>query len=274
MQEKQLVLGDVDYLHGWWETIFNKVYLKTDARSINDEKKTLKEIEMIRQAVDPQEGQAILDLCGGQGRHAIELIRHGFGPIWVVDGAKDLIDLGKKKYHELQSWNAYQLPMVFFHLIDAANTELDSNLFQIVMILCNSWGYSPRDDFNRAILEEAYRVCAPGGKFLLDITDPEYMVNNFVDFSAHTEDGWSIQRERKLLKNNAGIVSTEFITDSNGEKLPPQSYFARLYTDKELLVMLAGIGFKEIEFLGNFTSKKNGEDVGFLNNRRIIRMRK
>jgi D-alanine-D-alanine ligase len=62
----------------WWRSIFDEVYLQTDARSILDEDLTRAEVDAVIQALDLGREEAILDLCGGQGRHALEMARRGY----------------------------------------------------------------------------------------------------------------------------------------------------------------------------------------------------
>ena len=57
----------------WWKTLFDDLYLKTDARSVCDEDLSRCESEVIWELLSPEPGHRILDLCGGQGRHSFFL---------------------------------------------------------------------------------------------------------------------------------------------------------------------------------------------------------
>ena len=61
----------------WWQHIFDEIYLLTDARSVCDEQLTSREVDYIVGFLRPKKSAKILDLCGGHGRHAIELGRRG-----------------------------------------------------------------------------------------------------------------------------------------------------------------------------------------------------
>ena len=80
----------------WWKELFDEVYLITDARSVCDADVTRREIDLIRELIPLSPEQEILDLCGGHGRHSMELHSRGFKKCTVIDYSKFLIDRGRK----------------------------------------------------------------------------------------------------------------------------------------------------------------------------------
>ena len=61
-------MGKVD--PDWWKRIFDEIYLITDARSVCDDELTCREVDFLERVLDLKKSWSILDLCGGQGRHA------------------------------------------------------------------------------------------------------------------------------------------------------------------------------------------------------------
>ena len=59
----------------WWKTLFDDIYLMTDARSVDDESLTRLEVDVVCELLPMAAGHKILDLCGGHGRHSIELCK-------------------------------------------------------------------------------------------------------------------------------------------------------------------------------------------------------
>jgi D-alanine-D-alanine ligase len=57
----------------WWKSLFDEIYLLTDARTVADRDLTRREVDMVCSLLPLQPGDRILDLCGGQGRHSLEL---------------------------------------------------------------------------------------------------------------------------------------------------------------------------------------------------------
>ena len=77
------ILGPVsnleEHVHpDWWRNIFNELYLKTDGDVVADQNITSKEISLFSEFLKLSKNDKILDLCCGQGRHSLELVRRGF----------------------------------------------------------------------------------------------------------------------------------------------------------------------------------------------------
>ena len=76
----------------WWKSIFDEVYLLTDARSVCNEELTRQEVDFLEQTLLMDKSAPILDLCGGQGRHSLELSRRDFENITVLDYSEFLLN--------------------------------------------------------------------------------------------------------------------------------------------------------------------------------------
>ncbi len=117
----------------WWQDLFDEIYLITDARSICDEKLTSQEVDFLEEMLDLNKSASILDLCGGHGRHSLELSRRGFKDVTVLDYSRYLIDLGGEKAKE------EKLNTIFIQG-DARNTGLPEKRFQFIIIMASSFG--------------------------------------------------------------------------------------------------------------------------------------
>ena len=104
----------------WWKDFFNHTYLITDARSVDDSNLTYREVDYVENTLSLKKNDRILDLCGGQGRHSIELAKRGYLDLTVLDYSNYLINLGKKRA------NKENLKINFFQG-DARSTGLKSN---------------------------------------------------------------------------------------------------------------------------------------------------
>jgi D-alanine-D-alanine ligase len=75
-RQKRKTLGPVlnleEYVHpDWWRSIFNFLYLKTDADVVDDQSITEREVDLFLQILKLSSEDNILDLCCGQGRHSL-----------------------------------------------------------------------------------------------------------------------------------------------------------------------------------------------------------
>ncbi|MBT8375213.1 MAG: class I SAM-dependent methyltransferase, partial [Deltaproteobacteria bacterium] len=84
----------------WWKNLFDEVYLIADARSVCNENITRLEVDTICELLPIQRDSKILDLCGGHGRHSIELCARGFEGCTMVDYSKPLIDCARRQAAE------------------------------------------------------------------------------------------------------------------------------------------------------------------------------
>jgi len=64
--------------------LFDHIYLLTDARSVCDTELTSREVLFLEETLNLDKSASILDLCGGQGRHSLELSRSGFSDVTVL----------------------------------------------------------------------------------------------------------------------------------------------------------------------------------------------
>ena len=190
----------------WWKTLFDEVYLITDARSVCDESLTAREVDMLEDLLRTDKSLPIVDLCGGHARHAIELCRRGFSDVTVVDYSEYLIELGRK--------NARSDSVgVTFVQADARDTGLPEHRFAAVIVMANSFGYFCDAEDDRKLLMEAHRLLSPGGTILLDLASRDYIVNNFKPVSWHEADDDIVVCRERTLKDDLA-VSRETAYDS------------------------------------------------------------
>ena len=79
----------------WWKTLFDEVYLVTDAPFVCNPALTKREVDVVEHVLGLQPAARILDVCGGQGRHALELARRGYQHLTVLDYSDFLLDRGR-----------------------------------------------------------------------------------------------------------------------------------------------------------------------------------
>jgi D-alanine-D-alanine ligase len=156
----------------WWKRLFDETYLITDARSVCDDELTCKEVDFLEVILKMDRSWPILDLCGGQGRHSLELSRRGFRDVTVLDYSEYLINLGKERAQE-EGLNT------LFVKQDARDTDLVSEKFKIIIVMASSFGYFVDESENEKILLEANRLLMPEGTLLLDLPNRDYVLKNF-----------------------------------------------------------------------------------------------
>ncbi len=204
----------------------------------------------------------ILDLCGGQGRHSLELSRRGFNDVTVVDYSDFLINLGKERARE-------EGLSTKFVQKDARNTGLPDQRYRFIVIMANSFGYFIDEKDDEKILCEAFRLLMPAGFLLLDLPNREYVLKNFSPQSWHeANEEIVVCRQRTINKDL--ILSREVVISKTEGLIRDERYCTRLYSEGRISRLLSSVGFSSIDTKKNFASHKEKADYGCMTNRMIV----
>ncbi|MBN1517146.1 methyltransferase domain-containing protein [Candidatus Sumerlaeota bacterium] len=263
-------IGPVDNLESyvkadWWRQIFNANYLRTDGDVVEDRALTSREVDLLEQALKPSKDSMILDLCCGQGRHVLELARRGYSRGHGLDRSHYLITRAR-------AINKQEGLNVTFKEGDARKLPFPADTFDCLYIAGNSFGYfeSAKDDIS--VLREVMRVLKPGGRYLIDVSDGDYIRQNFQPRGWEWIDkNYFVCRERSLSADGERLISREVISHVNKGVVADQFYAERLYTRESLLDLLKRAGFSEIEFHGEIvTDSQRNQDLGMMERRVVV----
>lgn len=224
----------------WWKTLFDEFYLKTDGDVVENPTMTRNECELFRRIGALNKSWRVLDLCCGQGRHALQLAKDGFEQLTGFDYSTYLLDLARQRLAQLQAEQP-GVASVAFVQGDARQLPFESRSFDAVLCLGNSFGYFTSDDDDKRVLREVARVLKPGGVFLLDVTDGAYMAAHFAPYS------WEwIARDlfvcRQRALRDAMLCSREMIVSTTRGVVRDRFYQERLYTDAQVIQVLEECG--------------------------------
>lgn len=272
-QTKGAILGPVSNLEehvspDWWRSIFNALYLKTDADVVADENITGSEVEFFVSVAELPQDSRILDLCCGQGRHSLELARKGFRNVEGLDRSRYLIT--KARGLAIREGLG-----VKFREGDARKTHYPADAFDCVMILGNSFGYfeTVRDDLQ--VLKEVFRVLRPDGLCLLDVTDGDYLRDRFQSRSWEWIDKKHfVCRERSLSADGERLISREVVTNCSKGVIADQFYAERLYSREGIVGLLKEAGFSHCTVHGQISPNSlRNQDLGMMEQRIIVTAR-
>ena len=249
----------------WWQTLFNSLYLKTDADLLDDLEVTKKETDLIVSILGLDSEDSVLDLCCGQGRHVLELARRGFSNVEGYDRSQYLI---RKARTRAQKENL----QVRFREGDARKLPYPSDTFSVVTILGNSFGYFDSTLQDRKVLEEVFRVLKPGGRVYIDASDGDYLKKNFQPRSWEWLDRkYFVCRERALSSDGERLICREVICRIDRGIIADQFYAERLYNRESLFELLTASGFSSPTFHTTFSPVSTGtQDAGMMEQRVLL----
>jgi D-alanine-D-alanine ligase len=245
----------------WWKHLFDDVYLETDARSVCNEQLTEREVDFLEQVLHAGRGAPILDLCGGQGRHAIELARRGFTKIIVLDYSPFLVALGRKSAKEESLSTAFMQG-------DGRYAGLRTGSMAAVIVMGNSFGYCVDNTENSKILGEAFRLLKPKGRLLLDLPDRDFVLSTFKPSASHkVSEDIAVTRTRELRGNL--MCSRETIASAAKGCIRESTYCMHLYSRDDISRLLDSAGFTAIVFKNDFMNRASDGDFGGMTKRLI-----
>ncbi len=247
----------------WWRGIFNHLYLKTDGDVVGDQQITEREVDRITGILALSPDSEVLDLCCGQGRHTLELVRRGY--------AAEGLDRSHYLIQKARAAAKHEGFRIRFKEGDARALPYKPDAFGAVLILGNSFGYFDSVEEDTRVLREVRRVLKPWGRILLDVTDGEYLKRNFQPRSWEwVDEQMFVCRERSLAADEERLVSREVITHVEKGVLADQFYAERLYTRHDLTTLLEAAGFSEITFHEMQTESVRNQDLGMMERRFIV----
>jgi SAM-dependent methyltransferase len=226
-------------LSEWWETFFDEHYLRAGLARIK-RAKTLADVRFIRRTLGLRRGSKILDVCCGAGRHSLELAKLGHR----VTG----VDLSHR-YLEIAAAKARRRGIrVRFQVADVRNLRFGAE-FDAAICMWTSFGYFQDESDNLKVLRGIHRSLKPGGKFLMEVINRDWLVVNFEPLGWTRLDGGYLLEKRQMDFRQSRIIGEWTYVGAQGKI---QRYMnLRIYSVHELAGLLMGAGFRLEAFFGS-----------------------
>lgn len=242
----------------WYQDLFAKED-PFRAERYSESESSRKEVDFVIEALGLNSGDKILDLCCGQGRHLIDLMRRGYDVVGV-----DLSEYMLSKCREAASKEALEP-----QLIQADMRELPFNSgFDAVINMFDSFGYLESDIENQKALDKISQALKPGGRLLLDhlINRDSLRQRSGGSKSWYENEAGDIFLSDTTFDSIAGRMhEREICIRANGER-SESSFNLRIYTYGELEKMLdaSGMAIKSVwgdRIYSPFTSESRAMEV-------------
>lgn len=219
----------------WYKEWFGEEYLELYAHrdSAEAEEHVTFVEELVFAGARPRR---VLDLACGAGRHTAVLARRGYS---VVGVDLSLVLLGQGP----------DLPRAAG---DMRNLPFAPGSFDAVLNFFTSFGYFETERENFRVLEEVVRVLAPGGRFVLDLMNPEPVISNLEPRQLVETEGRRIEIERWYDETAKRINKRIRIRPDRG---PERSFLesVRAYREEEVTTGLEWAGLEVTRRFGGFS---------------------
>lgn len=229
----------------WWKIFFAEEYLKLWESGPITPERTKKEVKFLIDVLGLKNKDKVLDLCCGQGRHAISLAKKGFN-VTGVDYSGYLLEVAKERAQG-------EKVKVNFIRRDVRNLNL-KNSFDVVLNLFTSFGYGSDKD-NERIIKNVAAALKPGGYFLLDIPNVVWILRNYKeDIWRKTKSGTSHEENEFDVENFVNITKSTLLL-KNGRKMKAPTH-VRHYCFPEIKRLLADRGLATKKVWGSYGKDK------------------
>lgn len=204
-----------------------------------------KESRFILSRLKLPQNARLLDLCCGQGRHAVPLALKGLD----VTGC----DLSAEYLKEAARVAAAAKARVRFVRSDMRRLPFRAE-FDAVINMFTSFGYFRRSTDDLLTLKGIARALRPGGLFLIDLVHFEYVKRHFRPRSwERLEDGAHLLTETELCGGRGMNNSWTLLRKGRAET---RTFFVRGYTRKTLAAALRKAGMEPVKFWGGFGGER------------------
>jgi SAM-dependent methyltransferase len=209
---------------------YSRLWFETFLRTQSPEW-TAHEVDFVARQAPMPAYRTLLDICCGEGRHAIPLAERGYD---VTGLDRDQVALAMAK--ECADAQGASLRLVEGDVRDLAACV--AGPFDACVCLWQSFGYFGAAT-NEDILRQMGDLLRPGGRLILDIYHPGY-------FASH-------QGERTVERNGRSITISERLDENHlsvdidyGSDVPPDRMEWELYTPDAIQALAARHGLRTI----------------------------
>lgn len=224
-------------MSAWYEQSFGKDYLLVYKH--RDIAGAYAEVQRMAGWLNLPVGAEVLDLCCGMGRHSMALADAGY----QVTG----IDLSGVLLNEAHRLDKEQ--RIDWHQGDMRHLPFEGQSFQAVVNLFTSFGYFNEEAQNEQVLNGIHHVLRPGGRFIIDFLNAEYIKANLIPYSERTDEGLVIQESRAI---EDGFVRKRIVVQEAGQQDRHYLEQVRLYGLEDFKGMLNRVGLTLDEVYGGY----------------------
>jgi len=228
----------------WYKTWFGNDYLTVYAHRDDDEAR--KVINLIMQYVCLEQKHRILDLCCGQGRHALYLADLGYQVVGI-DLSSALLEIAKFRRTKNQPAYFIQADMRFLPT---------KNSFDLLLNLFTSFGYFETDQENEAVFSQFHQALKPGGYFVFDYFNKSHVIHHLVPYHKEQIENVQVEQERFIEGSRVKKIITLHREDS-------RSVFhesVKMYSPDQLLKMMKKAHLQVLQVFGSYNGEALKED--------------
>jgi len=222
----------------WWEELFTDDFGRGILPPTTSQVR--REVDFIEDSLAVAKGGVVLDLACGNGQHAVELSSRGYGLVGFDLSLPQLAVAGELAQGRGQKINFLQGDMRDMSFED---------VFDGIFCWNTSFGYF-EEERNYAVAERVFNALRPGGRFLLDVINRDFVVEQqpsqvwFEGDACVCMDDMSVD----FITSRLRVKRTMMLDDGRTKEC---TFSIRIYSLHELGKLLHDIGFRVTEASGH-----------------------
>jgi SAM-dependent methyltransferase len=221
----------------WWEEMFSEEFLR--AIPILSPRQLEREVNFIDESLGVARGGRMLDLACGAGQHAVELAARGYDLVGF-DLSQSQLDwaggLAQERGQRLQFTYGDMRELTYQESFDA------------VYSWNTSFGFF-EEDKNFDVAQRVFKALRPGGRFLLDVVNRDFVVSQQPGQTWFEGDGCVCIDDVSIdfITSRMRVKRTLMLTNGRNREC---NYSLRMYGLHELGKILHDVGFKILKVSG------------------------
>jgi SAM-dependent methyltransferase len=221
----------------WWEEMFSEEFLR--AIPILSPRQLEREVNFIDEGLGVARGGRILDLACGAGQHAVELAARGYDLVGFDLSQSQLDWAGGLAQERGQS-----LQFTYGDMRELAYQEA----FDAVYSWNTSFGFF-EEEKNMDVAHRVFNALRPGGRFLLDVINRDFVVSQQPGQTWFEGDGCVCIDDVSIdfITSRMKVKRTLMLTSGKNREC---NYSLRIYGLHELGKILHDVGFKVLNVSG------------------------
>jgi SAM-dependent methyltransferase len=226
----------------WYEEVFDEDFLRT--LPFMTPEQTAREVKFIREVLSPPKGSDVLDIGCGYGRHALELAQQGLR-LTGLDLSLPML---------IKAADSAQRRGLAVNFVHADMREMTFNAqFDAAYCMLSSFGYFD-EETNLRVATAIGRALKPGGRFLLDIINRDYIVRDLPSRVWWEGDGCVVLEEVDFNYHTSRVLIRRSVVFGNGRQ-SEQELSMRAYSLHEVGKLLRQAGLRVLDVSGGLATK-------------------
>jgi SAM-dependent methyltransferase len=229
--------------NSFWIEMYN--YLFPDEKFEKADEEVQKILDLVK-----FQGETVLDLCCGPGRHSCALAQKEL-KVTAVDRTVFLLNKAKERV------KAKNVEVEFVE--EDMRNFVRSHYFDLIINMFTSFGYFEDKNDDLQVLQNMYTSLKPGGACMIDVKGKENLAKiHKGTTSEETADG-SILVQRHEIFDSWSRIRNEWILIKSG-RATSFKFFHTIYSGQELKDRLYHVGFTRIKIFGSLEGDEYGSD--------------